>query len=277
MILFDSHVHTSFSTDSQAPMESMVLQAIQNGLKGIIFTDHMDYNFPKKYDWDTQSPEGPFTFDLDSYLRSINDLKEKYKDEIEVCPGVEIGLKNDAYDKNVALSHNDALDYVIGSTHLIENIDPYYPEYWEMYEENKGIQKYFDTTLDNLLNLGDIRIDSIGHLDYIVRYSPSGSKTYRYSSFSEVIDEILHVIIDKEISLEINTSGYEKSGNMPNPNFDIIKRYQVLGGKKITFGSDAHSTDRIGKRFEDAKNLAKEAGFNYYTTFSKRKPIMHTL
>ena len=46
MIKSDNHVHTAFSTDSQAPMEDMLLQAIQAGFSSICFTDHMDYNFP---------------------------------------------------------------------------------------------------------------------------------------------------------------------------------------------------------------------------------------
>ena len=49
MIRYDSHVHTSFSTDSDTPMEEMVLTGIQKHLSGITFTDHMDYHFPLKY------------------------------------------------------------------------------------------------------------------------------------------------------------------------------------------------------------------------------------
>lgn len=46
MVRYDAHMHTQFSTDSEEPMEQMVLASIQRGLSGITFTDHMDYNFP---------------------------------------------------------------------------------------------------------------------------------------------------------------------------------------------------------------------------------------
>ena len=46
MIRSDNHVHTSFSTDSDTPMEQMVLKGIELDLSSICFTDHIDYDFP---------------------------------------------------------------------------------------------------------------------------------------------------------------------------------------------------------------------------------------
>ena len=43
---YDFHLHTSFSSDSQAPMESMIQRGIALGLPGICFTEHMDLDFP---------------------------------------------------------------------------------------------------------------------------------------------------------------------------------------------------------------------------------------
>lgn len=275
MIYYDSHVHTSFSTDSETPMENMVIQGIRNGLKGLTFTDHMDYHFPKKYNWDTKGGQAPFTFDINSYFSCITELKKSYKNQIDLYYGVEIGLKEDACEDNLLLSQNETLDYIIGSTHLVDDIDPYYPEYWESFEEKKGLRKYFETTYDNLQNLGDIHIDTLGHLDYIVRYSPSGYNLYSYQMFSDIIDEILKFIIEKGISLEVNTSGYKNGGPMPNPNEDIIRRYRDMGGELITFGSDAHTTDLLSKRFEDAEKIAKNTGYDFYTTFINHKPVFH--
>ena len=43
---YDFHVHSDFSSDSQAPMEAMVQEGIRLGLPGICFTEHMDLDFP---------------------------------------------------------------------------------------------------------------------------------------------------------------------------------------------------------------------------------------
>ena len=37
-ILWDCHMHSSFSADSDTPMESMIQRAVELGLKGITFT-----------------------------------------------------------------------------------------------------------------------------------------------------------------------------------------------------------------------------------------------
>lgn len=51
MIAYDTHVHTSYSTDSSTPPVRQLDQAVQCGLHGICLTDHMDYGFPKdQYD-----------------------------------------------------------------------------------------------------------------------------------------------------------------------------------------------------------------------------------
>lgn len=275
MIYYDSHIHTAFSTDSDTPMEQMVQQGIQNGLRGITFTDHMDFHFPSGCQWNTKKTCPPFTFDLDSYVRQINVLQESYKNDIRIYCGVEIGLKEDAVDDNVKLSRDERLDYCIGSIHLVDDMDPYDAKFWEAFDEKEAFTRYFEATLEGL-KPDDIHLDTLGHLDYIVRYSPSGYRIYSYRMFADVIDEILRRIIDRGISLEVNTSGYKNGSPMPNPHEDIIRRYKELGGERITFGSDAHRPELLSGRFPEAEALVKNAGFAYYTTFVNHKPAFHS-
>ena len=39
-MLWDTHMHTHFSTDSQADTEEMIQASIHAGVDGICFTDH---------------------------------------------------------------------------------------------------------------------------------------------------------------------------------------------------------------------------------------------
>ena len=57
-MLWDTHLHTRYSGDSTAEPEDMVQAALQHGLDGICFTDHIDYDYPKE-------PE-LFLFDMDA-------------------------------------------------------------------------------------------------------------------------------------------------------------------------------------------------------------------
>ena len=50
MILADYHLHTSFSSDSESPMEDMIKNAISLGLKTICFTEHHDIDYPDNPD-----------------------------------------------------------------------------------------------------------------------------------------------------------------------------------------------------------------------------------
>ena len=64
MILADIHTHTSFSTDSDEPMESMIKAAISRGLKYLCFTEHMDKDYP------TRDPGAAPEFFLDTDRKS---------------------------------------------------------------------------------------------------------------------------------------------------------------------------------------------------------------
>ena len=66
---YDFHVHSDFSSDSQAPMEAMIQEGIRLGLPGICFTEHMDLDFPGE--------KPVFLVDLPAYKKTFLNLKEK--------------------------------------------------------------------------------------------------------------------------------------------------------------------------------------------------------
>ena len=37
----------------------------------------------------------------------------------------------------------DSFDFVIGSSHFVNCMDPYYPKYWELHGEKEAIAAYF--------------------------------------------------------------------------------------------------------------------------------------
>ena len=75
MILADIHTHTSFSTDSDEPMENMIEAAISRGLRFLCFTEHMDKDYPTAPD---------FFLDTDSYLEKFLEMKDKYREKHQV-------------------------------------------------------------------------------------------------------------------------------------------------------------------------------------------------
>ncbi len=281
-ITSDSHVHTAFSTDSKEPMEQMLMAAIENGFPSICFTDHMDYNFPVIYNKSSDT-EPPFFLDTDAYFIETRRLIPLYP-QIKIRTGIELGLKEDAKDKCMEFLNLYKFDFVIGSTHLVDNTDPYYDIFWEGTDEKTAIQKFYEATLENAKS--GVDFDVYGHIDYITRYTPYMKKLRSSNLFDEdyyisitnnfldIIEAILKELINSGKGIELNTSGIKYGLHHPHPHEKILKLYKELGGEIITIGSDAHEARHLGFGFDGVPEILKTCGFKYYTEFTNRRPEM---
>lgn len=265
-VLSDYHLHSSFSGDSDAPMEAMIERAVSLGMKNMCFTEHMDIDYVYVKEEDT----GMFDLNTDSYLFDLIKYKEKYADKINIYFGVELGLQSHlARDLSKYVKEYD-FDFVIGSSHLCNRKDPYFPYFYEGRPEEEAYREYFSSILDNLKVFQNF--DVYGHLDYVVRYGPNRDKNYSYEKYKDVLDSILQKLIDMEKGIEVNTGGVSYGLKELNPCTGVLKRYRELGGEIIAIGSDAHSPDRILKDFDRAADILKTCGYKYYTIFAKRMP-----
>lgn len=260
----DYHVHSYFSGDSTAPMEQMIQGAIQKGLTRLCFTEHMDFEFPYQ---PTDKPD-MFIVNTDSYLYELLMLREKYNPQIEIHFGIELGLQTSIVRQNLIYSRSHEFDFIIGSSHVCNGKDPYYPAFYENRSEEEAYREYFIGILDNMKVFHNF--DVYGHLDYVVRYGPNKDNNYTYSKYKDVIDPILSFLIENEKGLEVNTAGLTKGLKDVHPCTDILKRYRELGGEIITIGSDSHSPDTLGAHFDKAAEILTDCGFKYYCVFANR-------
>lgn len=253
-MIADSHVHTAFSTDSETPMEDQILAALDRGMKDICITDHYDMEYPG----------GEFDLDTEAYFTEIDFLRKRYLDRIRIRAGVEIGLKPDLGEKIRDYLKKWPFDFVIGSLHLIDNVDPYYRDRFEGTDEEM-YRLYFRRMLGALKETEGYQ--AVGHLDYIVRYGYTKENCYSYQAFRDVIDPVLEEIVHRDLALEVNTAGLKYGLPFPNPHPDLIRRFRELGGRKITLGSDAHEPAYLGYRFREAGELIRDCGFDAVTIF----------
>lgn len=260
-MFWDQHMHCNFSGDSDALPEDMIKAGIAHGLSGICFTDHLDYDYPEK--------PNIFLLDFDNYFKVFSDLREKYADKISVNIGIELGLQIQAAGQNLAVAEKYPFDFIIGSSHVVNHMDPYYPEFFAGRDEDAAYMEYFESVLENI-NSG-VDFDVYGHIDYVVRYGPNKNAFYTYEKFKDIIDEILTQLISKGKGIEVNTGGFKYGLGHPNPTEDIIKRYRELGGEIITMGADAHVPEYVAYEFDKTAQIIKNCGFKYYTVFKNRK------
>ena len=272
MLLADCHMHSLFSTDSEAPMEEMVEAAAAKGLETICFTEHLDYDYPKQ-----PGEEGPpdFLVDLPAYQKALFELKERYRGRVEVLFGLEMGVVPYLGSRCSDVARSFPFDFVLASSHLVDGRDPYYPSYFEGISEEEGYEAYFRTIPANLAAFPDFH--SYAHLDYIVRYGPRRNEDYSFEKYREVLTPALRALIDAGKALEVNTGGYKYGLGQPNPQADVLRAYRAMGGELITVGSDAHKPEHVAYDFPRLAELLREIGFRYYAVFRGGKPDMRRL
>ena len=270
-ITADFHLHTEHSTDSDEPMENMILKAIDLGLTNICFTEHHDPDFP----YDEHNPEGSFQLNLDSYLYDLLILRDKYKDKIKVTLGVELGMQPHLGPLLDRYAASCDFDFIIGSVHIMDRKDPYFRDDFKDLTDEELYRRYFEEVLKDINAFS--KFDTLGHLDYIVRYGYEKDKDYSYDKYKDVIDPILIKLTDMGRALELNTGAIRNNMKELNPCMDILKRYRKLGGELITVGSDAHDASHIADGFDRAEKVLLDCGFTHYATFERRMPIFHKL
>jgi len=268
MIFCDSHLHTDFSTDSETPVETQLMRAIELGLKHMYFTDHMDVDFPG----------GGFVFDIEPYFEKLLPLQRAFSGKIGIHIGVELGIRPEEsiVEKNVNIARCYPFDYIIGSVHVVDGYDPYYPEYWESHGEENGIYRYYESMYDSMKLFSDF--DSLGHIDYILRYCPSKGEVLEKNSklqkkLEELTASILELLVFDQKALELNTAGWKYGMKYPHPAPGLLKLYKQLGGKMITIGSDAHKPEHMAWDFSRVPDYLRENGFTHYVRFENHKPI----
>lgn len=265
----DFHLHSNFSGDSEASMESMILKGIELGLSSMCFTEHNDIDFV----YVKPEEKGMFDLNTDSYLFDLIKYKEKYADKIKILFGVEMGVQPQLRRELAVYAKSYDFDFIIASAHTCYGKDPYYPDFFEGRPEEEAYREYFNFVLDTIRSFSNF--DVYGHLDYVVRYGPNKDANYNYEAYKDILDKILETLIEKEKGIEINTGGIAYQLKDLNPCMGIIKRYHELGGEIITIGSDAHKPQNIGAGFDRAAEILTACGFKYYTTFDGRMPAFH--
>ena len=252
-MVFDSHSHTTFSADSEMTADDALKAARAQGI-GIVFTEHLDVDFPGELD---------FSFDPETYWKTYEPLRG---DDVRL--GIEVGMQAGAVERTQAFVKRAPFDLVIGSLHLLHGIDIYEKECFEGRGKEEMYRDYFRTMAEMIA--AHPFIDVLGHIDYIARTAPYQNPELSYGAFTDEIDAVLRACVDHDVVLELNTRrlGSRRALKELAP---IYARYRALGGTCVTLGSDAHGADAIGTNFVIAADFAQVMGLRI-VTFRARQP-----
>lgn len=236
----DFHIHTEFSCDSEADMETYVQQAIEKQMQGICFTEHVDCN---------QNDYGHDYYQPDRFFQKYSHIKEKYGSAIPIYAGIEFGEPH-LYGEKLKQLTAYPYDFIIGSIHWIGDMFPC-QKVREQYSAKEFYTLYWKEVLGTVKFGG---FDALGHIDFPKRY-------YGEIYYEEApIRDIFHCLLDKDMVIEINTSSLRKGHDETMPGKELLEIYKDCGGKYVTIGSDAHEVKDLGADNEAAKKLVKESG-----------------
>jgi histidinol-phosphatase (PHP family) len=243
--------------------------------KGVDFygaSEHFNYDLIK----DEQTAL-EFGIDEAEYFHTARHLQEDYAGCMNVLVGAEFGFSDEktAQEKYCEIYEKYRPDYVINSIHSINGNDYYFkrPFFNERGEKRSKTEVYGEylRLLRQSLD-APYPYDIVGHIEYPTRYAPYDDVRITQEEFGDLLDGILKTIIEKNKILEINSS----SGGLEQdflPGEEWLKRYYALGGRQISFGSDAHDETRILDKWEKAVETLKKIGFTYLTVPNKGEYI----
>ncbi len=245
MIITDMHVHSTFSIDAHDDIDTMCRTAIQKGVKYICFNEHHDL----------KPHESCYSLlDYEQYSRAIEEAREKFGQELKILKGVEFGDPNYFPGELEKMLEKD-FDMVMAGVHFVDDFIMGDRRLKKLYSEERIYEKYYENVLKSV-EIGGF--DVLAHLDFPKRYL---DEIYE---FPEMIEEILQVLVKKNIALEINSSPLRKGLDEASPKPDVVESFIKIGGNRVTIGSDAHREADIAANFSQLPELYEKVPMGYF-------------
>jgi len=215
----DRHVHTKLCCHASGEMEEYVLSAVQCGLNGLIFLEHMEEGISNNSrTWLTEQ-------DFDRYFAEGKRLQKKYEKKLHIGLGVECGYNPEQGQTLISRLNSRNWDDIGISCHFIHSARGHINLFSQKKDKLKRAREagpeqlldiYFDTLLEAVNTLPGTKLC---HLDGALRFLPG---IYLTDSHMEKISRLLLLVKKKGMSLEINSSGLDIRGEQ-FPGHTILK------------------------------------------------------
>lgn len=259
-MIYDSHIHTEFSADSEMKIAEALVAAGTQGY-GLVLTEHFDPDYPG--DW-------VFEFSPEDYWAAYESLRGRDDDlSSGLSLGVECGMMPDHAEVLRDFIARAPFDQVIGSIHILDNGDIYEKDYYPGRDKDSVFTRYY-TVMAEMVRENPF-IDTLAHIDYICRVAPYDNPGLEYERYHEYIDKILRALVETDTAMEINTRRFGDKAVLDEL-APVYRRFRQLGGRMVTVGSDAHTPDRVGLNIRTAVDFAESMEL-VPVTFRNRKAV----
>ena len=257
--MFDQHVHSNFSFDSNEELENYINVSNKND---IVTTEHLDFANPI-INYEDSSIE------YLKYIEEITSLNKKYSNKF--FSGIEIGYTQKSEKKIEDFLKNKNFNLKLLSIHQNGNYD-YMCVNKKLISLEVLIQEYFEQMIQALES--SIEFNVLAHFEYGLRIIDI-SVTDFDSLASVFLNKIIELIVKKEIAFEVNTKSMYKYKKENLYNY-MIEKYIKKGGRLFTLGSDAHNIKDYTYKFDEATKFLLSKNIKEIILF-KDKIIMQKL
>lgn len=245
---YNFHTHTVRCGHAKGSDEDYIKCAIEAGIKHLGFSDHAPFIFPDGYESHYRIPMS----DAQEYVNELRALREKYKEQIEICIGLEMEYYPEYFENMLNLARNIGAEYLILGQHFILNEHPGGIGAGGPTDNKEHLKTYVDEV---------VRAMKTGVFSYIAH-----PDIMCFSGDDEVYErEITRLCLaskEYNIPFEINLLGIRKNKHYPADCF-----WKIAGevGCPVTMGVDAHDCkDFLNKeQYHIANKLIDKYQLNY--------------
>lgn len=255
-LVYNYHTHTKRCGHATGEDEEYVVSAIKYGIKRLAFTDHIMLPYVHE-----PRVRGDYSL-LEDYLSSVNELKEKYKHQIEILVGFEAEYYDVFVDYYKWLLKEKVDFLILGQHNYVDNYEAV--NYFHKDSSIEDIRHYTD---DVIKGIESGLFTYIAHPDMFM---------YSQKEFTKEIEVEARRILAKceeyDMPIEINICGMRRPswnghsyGYPCEEFFELVKEYNI----KVVLGIDAHdpshfNQEDIDKAMEFAKRHNIKVIEDYY-------------
>ncbi|MBQ1186393.1 MAG: histidinol-phosphatase [Clostridia bacterium] len=218
------HTHTFRCRHATGTSEEYIKRAIENGIEVLGFSEHAPFLFPNSHQSLYRLP----IEEAEDYFKELNELRQKYKDQIKIHIGFEMEYYPLYFNDMLATAKKLGAEYLILGQHAIYN----------EYPNGKYTTGQHQSTAEDLTEYVNCIISGIktGLFTYVC-HPDNIIANDDLAHYNNEMTRLCKAAKQYDIPLEINFYGIRDNRKYPDEKF-----WEIAGkvGAKVCFGFDSH-------------------------------------
>ena len=248
------HTHTHRCNHAIGREEDYVQEALKAGIRILGWADHTPYLFPDGY----YSHFRMRPIQLPGYIKTIQELQERYAGQIEMPIGLETEYYPKHFGRLLEFLREHPIDYLILGQHFIGN--EYDAPYSGLVTQDKAVVRQYCSQSMEAMNTGVFTY--FAHPD-LIHYAGD------WKFYQEAVRPMCAEAKSCGMPLEINLLGIREGRHYPNRYFWEVAAEE---GCQVVLGCDAHTPQSMNapEAEREALRLARELGMTVLDTVPLR-------